>query len=192
MGAPAPSTSPLVRHYTLEEFFELEPPPDGGHYELIGGVLYMVPAPDKPHNRAASNLITVLVTYQQSHPGTCRVLVPRAGVQRTPHTWLEPDLMLVTTERFDRPESLLDGADLVIEVSGARSAVYDRTTKADTYAALGVRELWLVSLEERSIEQRVRDESGRLATVGVCTGTLACESVVFPGLRAIPEEVVAS
>ena len=35
-------------------------------------------------------------------------------------------------------------ADLVIEVISPGSAIYDRNTKADTYAALGVKELWLV------------------------------------------------
>src|SRR5262249_7315584 len=96
MGGPAPTPPPPVRGYPLEEFWDLEPPPDGGHYELIGGVLYMVPQPDIPHSLAASNLVTLLVGYQQSHPGTCRLLFPRAGVQKTPDTWVEPDLMLVT------------------------------------------------------------------------------------------------
>jgi Uma2 family endonuclease len=102
---------------------------------------------------------------------------------------LEPDLMLLTSDRVARTERHLDGADLVIEVSGARSAVYDRTTKADTYAALGVRELWLCDLDERSIEQRARDEAGRLETIGVFTGRDGCDSVVFRGLRVSPEEV---
>ncbi len=189
MGEPAPTTSPLVRHYTLEEFFELEPPADGGHYELIGGVLYMVPPPDWPHGSAASNLATILVQYQLAHPGTCRVVIPRAGVQRTPHTWLEPDLMLITQARFDHVVSQLDSADLVVEISGARSAVYDRTTKADTYAALGVRELWLVDLERQTVEQRVRSAGGRLESAGVFRSAQAFESPVFPGLHVLPDEI---
>ncbi len=32
----------------------------------------------------------------------------------------------------------------MIEVISPGSAIYDRNTKADTYAALGVKELWLV------------------------------------------------
>ena len=39
------STSPLIKRYTLQEFWELPHPPGGGHYELIGGVLYMVAPP---------------------------------------------------------------------------------------------------------------------------------------------------
>jgi Uma2 family endonuclease len=40
MGAHPATASPLVRRYTLEEFFALEPPPDRSRYELIAGVLY--------------------------------------------------------------------------------------------------------------------------------------------------------
>ena len=191
MGEPAPTTSPLLRRYTLEEFWELEPPPGGGHYELIGGVLYMVPPPDWSHGIASSNLNRLLVTYELAHLGTCRVIIPRAGIQKTPHTWVEPDLMLVTAERVARTGRYLEGADLVVEVSGARSAVYDRTTKADTYAALGVHELWLCDLEERSIEQRVRDTADRLVTAGVFTGAHVLESAAFPGLRVTPDAVFA-
>ena len=38
------------------------------------------------------------------------------------------------------------------ELPGA--AIYDRNTKADTYAALGVRELWLVDPENEIVEVR--------------------------------------
>ena len=45
-------------------------------------------------------------------------------------------------------------ADLVIEVISPGSAIYDRNTKADTYAALGVKELWLVDETGESVEVR--------------------------------------
>jgi Uma2 family endonuclease len=50
MSTPAPTASPLVRRYRLDEFFALDPPPGGGHYELIAGVLYMVPPPGGVHH----------------------------------------------------------------------------------------------------------------------------------------------
>jgi len=37
--ALAATTSPLIQQYTLEEFWELENPPGGGHYELIAEAL---------------------------------------------------------------------------------------------------------------------------------------------------------
>ena len=35
------NTSPLVKTYTLEEFWELPEPPDRSKLELIAGVLYL-------------------------------------------------------------------------------------------------------------------------------------------------------
>ena len=82
----------------------------------------------------------------------------------------------------------LPSADLVVEVLSASTALYDRTAKADTYAALGVRELWLVDLDDREIEQRVL-EGARWRVAGVVTGRTAVESEVFPGLRIVPDDV---
>ncbi len=69
MGAHPATASPLVRRYTLEEFWELEAPLEGGYYELIAGVLYVVPPPTGPHNIAISNLNRVFSRYLDAHPG---------------------------------------------------------------------------------------------------------------------------
>src|SRR5262245_51671231 len=191
MGAPAPTTSPLVRRYRLDEFFALEPPPGGGHYELIGGVLYMVPPPKTPHDLAAAQLVRLLSRYQDAHADRCTLLVPRAAVWTPADTYLEPDMMLVTAERLaatgDGPRT---AADLVVEIHSPSTAVYDRTTKADTYAALGVRELWLVDLEREVIEQRVL-VAGRWEGRGTFAGEAAVECTVFPGLRVTAADVFA-
>src|SRR5439155_1298921 len=77
----------------------------------------------------------------------CVLFVPRSAIWTSAGTYLEPDLFLVSTERLrEMGEGPRTTADLVVEISSPGSAVYDRTAKADTYAALGVRELWLVDL----------------------------------------------
>jgi len=118
--------------------------------------------------------------------------VPRAAVWRPDwHTSLEPDLFLVTAERLRTTDAgRLDTADLVVEALSAGSATYDRSAKADRYAALGVRELWLVDLERRAIEQRVL-EAARWRVAGAHAGSAAFEAAVFPGLTVVPEDVFA-
>src|SRR5438445_9116885 len=134
MGARPATASPLVRRYTLEEFWELEAPPEGGHYELIAGVLYAVPPPTGPHNIAISNLTGIFIRYLDAHPGAGRLFVPRAAGWQT---WLEPDLFLVTAERLRTTDAgRLHTAELVVEALSAGSATYDGTAKGDTYAAL--------------------------------------------------------
>jgi Uma2 family endonuclease len=185
MAAPAPSTSPLVRQYTIEEFFALEPPPGGGRYELIGGVLYMVPPPALSHSLVVSRLLRVLSRWVDAHPGTCELFVPRAAVWTDLRTYLEPDLFMVTAERMAAEQpGRTTSADLVVEVSSPATAIYDRNTKADTYAALGVRELWLVDLEHETVEQRVLvDGRWRVETMA---GETVVASAVFRGLEVVP------
>jgi Uma2 family endonuclease len=48
-------------------------------------------------------------------------------------------------------------ADLVIEVISLGSTKYDRGIKAEAYAGLGVKELWLVDEQGREIEVRYRE-----------------------------------
>ncbi len=150
------STSPLVKQYTLEEFWDLPDPPRGGHHELIAGVLYMVPPPSGPHNEAISRLNMLLASHLLNNPGLGKLYVPRTAIWVQEGTYLEPDLIYASMERLP-PGGIghLRSADLVIEAFTRDTALYDRQTKADTYAALGVRELWLADLSRHEIEQRV-------------------------------------
>jgi Uma2 family endonuclease len=80
MAAFAATTSPLIRRYTLEEFWELANPPGGGHYELIAGVLYMVPPPDWPHTTTVSHLIRLFSSHLTAHPELGELFAPRAAI----------------------------------------------------------------------------------------------------------------
>jgi len=127
-----------------------------------------------------------------AHPNDCVLFVPRSAIWTSAGTYLEPDLFLVSTERLrEMGEGPRTTADLVVEISSPGSAVYDRTAKADTYAALGVRELWLVDLEQRAIERRILAEGG-WREAEQYTAPMRLESVVFPGLAVVPDEVFAS
>ena len=61
------SFSPLLRRYTLEEFWALPEPEDRSHYELIGGYLFMVPPPDPPHGSIDARLNKALIKFLLTH-----------------------------------------------------------------------------------------------------------------------------
>jgi Uma2 family endonuclease len=150
------STSPLVKKYTLEEFWELPDPPDRSKLELIAGVLYMTPPPGYQHENAVSKLIQLLSDFISATGNRGRLHVPRSGIMRKPNSWLEPDLFYVSAETKAKLDpNYRTTADLVIEVISPGSAIYDRNTKADTYAALGVKELWLIDESSKIIEVRL-------------------------------------
>ena len=150
------NTSPLVKTYTLEEFWALPEPPDHSKVELIAGVLYMTPPPEKPHGKAVSRINRLLSDHLMKTSDKGTLYAPRVGISITPNTWLEPDLFYVSAETEAQSTSRYHTtADLVVEVISPGSAIYDRNTKADTYAVLGVKELWLVDEFEGLIEVRV-------------------------------------
>ena len=148
--------SPMLRRYTLEEFWALPEPGDRYHYDLIEGALYMVPPPDPPHGSIDSRLKISLIRFMIENNLKGEVLHPREGIYKDVHTatYLEPDMMYVSERLAARKDKKRTLADIVFEYSSRSTAMYDRTTKADTYLALGVRELWLIDSENGSIEVR--------------------------------------
>jgi Uma2 family endonuclease len=148
--------SPLVHRYTLEEFWGLPDPGDRSRYELIGGYLYMVPPPDHPHDDLDARLNKSLVVFLTENKIEGDVLHPQASIYRdvAEGTYLQPDMMYVSNELKNRMGKERISADIVFEYISRSNATYDRTTKADTYLALGVRELWLIDPFTLTIEVR--------------------------------------
>jgi Uma2 family endonuclease len=150
--------SPLLHRYTLEEFWELPDPDDRSHYELIGGCLYMVPPPDEPHGSIDARLNKSLMRLLLAADLSGDVHHPRESIYRDDGTYLEPDMMYVSDELKSRMGKKRTSADIVFEYVSRSNATYDRTTKADTYLALGVRELWLIDPFTVTIEVRYATE----------------------------------
>ena len=118
-----------------------------------------------------------------------KLYVPRAAIWTSARTYLEPDLFYVSAELAARldPERRTT-ADLVVEVISPGSAVYDRNTKADTYGALGVRELWLVDETAKTVEVRRQVGSG-FDEGKVFSHGEQIESTVFTTLKLSVEQL---
>jgi Uma2 family endonuclease len=178
------NTSPLVKTYTLEEFWQLPDPPDRSKLELIAGVLYMSPPPEYTHDEVVTRLIRLLTAHLIETGDRGKLFVPRAAIWTSERTYLEPDLFYVSAELAARLDPKRRGtADLVVEVISPGSAIYDQNTKADTYAALGVRELWLIDETAETVEVR-RQAGGNNFDEGRTFGTAeSADSAVFPALH---------
>ncbi len=182
-------TSQPAKTYTLEEFWQLPDPPDRSKLELIAGVLYMTPPPGHKHDSVAGRLNRILARHLDETGDQGNLYIPRAAIWTSEETYLEPDLFYISAEL----ESRLDPdhrntADLVIEVISPGSAIYDRNTKAETYGALGVRELWLIDEAAQTVEVRRQIgtgfDEGRTFSRGE-----RVKSEVFPTLRLRVEQL---
>jgi Uma2 family endonuclease len=156
--------SPLTRRYTLEEFWALPEREDHARYELIGGYLFMVPPPRPPHGDVASRMNRALMAFLLANNIEGDVHFPREPiyVRAGGATYLEPDLMYVSGELRQKMGTMRTSADIVFEFMLRRTNIYDRTTKADTYLALGVRELWLVDPWSDVVEVRHASKAGEI------------------------------
>lgn len=177
------NTSPLIKTYTLEEFWELPDPPDRSKLELIAGVLYMSPPPEYTHDDIVSRLVPLLTAHLAATGAGGRLYLPRAAIWTSKRTYLEPDLFYVSADLAARLDpARRTTADLVVEVISPGSAIYDRNTKADTYGALGVRELWLIDDAAETLEVRRQTGDG-FGEGQIFQKGERVSSDVFPDLR---------
>jgi Uma2 family endonuclease len=148
--------SPLSRRYTLEEFWALPEREDHARYELIGGHLFMVPPPKPPHDDVGARMNRALMKFVLDNNLKGSVHHPRSAIWKRAvgSTYLEPDMMYVSNALRSEMGDDRTSADIVFEYLSRSTSVYDQTTKADTYLALGVRELWLIDPFTGTIEVR--------------------------------------
>ena len=180
------TTSPLVKTYTLQEFWELPEPSDHSKLELIKGVLYMTPPPDHPHNRAAANLNEVLLDEIKRCGYRGKVYIPRTALWIDDDTCLEPDLTYMSAElEAEMAPKHWTRADIVVEVISPSNATYDRKTKSDTYRAMGIRELWLIDNDKKEVEVR-SFEAGKAAMYKTAE---ILKSEVLPGIAVRVSEL---
>lgn len=188
-----PFFSPLLRRYTLQEFWALAEPEDRYHYDLIGGLLFMVPPPAPPHGSLDARLAASLHDHLKSNNIAGQVHHPREAiyVDEEMGTYLEPDMMFVSETLRQQMGQKRTSADIVFEYASKSTAVYDRTTKADTYLALGVRELWIVDSSTMVIEvrQAVAPEGKPAWEVRRYSQGDWAESNVLPGWRVSVDEL---
>lgn len=183
--------SPLVHRYTLEEFWELPDPSDRSHYELIGGCLFMVPPPDEPHGSIDARLVKSLMRVILANQIEGEVHHPRESIYRNDGTYLEPDMMYISSELKERMGKKRTSADIVFEYLSKSNVTYDRTTKSSTYLVLGVRELWLIDPVTSTIEVRCATErEGRPVWEGLrYFKSEVAESRVLEGWRVPVDEL---
>ena len=157
------TTSPLVKTYTLQEFWDLPEPSDHSKLELIKGVLYMTPPPDYLHNQATADLLEQLGMAFKQCGYRGQIFAPRTAIWVDDATYLEPDLLYMSHKlKSEMDPRHWTRADIVIEILSPSTALYDRRTKSDTYQAMGVREMWLVDTEKKEVEVR-SFEAGKTA-----------------------------
>jgi len=177
------ATSPLT-YKDLEQF-----PNDGKRYEIIGGELYVSPAPLKRHQRLLRRL-TVLFDALAAETGVGEVFFAPVDVRFSDHDQVQPDLIFILHERrhIYRGNTVFEPPDLVIEVVSPSNRLYDERVKMQLYAEAGVPEFWLADPQTPAIRPYLLRD-GRYVPIEPDDGRL--HSAIVPGLIVDPATLLA-
>ena len=136
--------------FTVKDYMSIQ---DDKRYELIEGELVVVPSPSINHQRILGRLFRELSEFVENKQ-LGEVLMAPLDVVFSDHDILQPDILFVSKERayINAPGSIRGAPDLVVDILSPSTEQRDRTVKSTIYARHGVREYWLVSLEEPSVE----------------------------------------
>jgi len=140
-----PLSLPVYTADMLRDF-----PDDGNRYELLEGFLIVTPTPSRSHQVIAGRVFSAIERYLA--PTGLAYAVPVGEITRAPRIVLQPDILVLSgTESITAPWT--DARDwwLAVEVFSPSSRMYDRNYKRDAYLALGVREVWLLDLDEKEV-----------------------------------------
>jgi len=174
-----------IKHLMTVADLDAFPDDDGKRYELIEGELFVSCAPGLPHQLVLTNLLVAFTDYLRQNPiGT---VVPGPGAVFSNYDAVIPDLVFVTTERWDGivgNDRLIAAPDLVIEVisPGSENRARDLTAKRRLYGKYGVKEYWAVDSENRTVLVFRLSDHG-LAEVSLLRAGDQISSPLLPGLE---------
>lgn len=174
--------------FTYRDYKSL-PESETKRYELLEGELIMVPSPTTYHQSISGNLEHMLRDFVRRHDLGSVYHAP-LDVVFSQEDVAQPDIFLISKKRLEiiAKENIRGAPDLIIEILSPATAERDRSYKRTLYARHGVREYWLVDLDEQSIEVMELGKTG-FESVGVYRKGEILTSPLFQGLRFNLEEV---
>ena len=171
-----PEIRRLVGKISVQEYEQLGGDVDGIRRELIRGVLIEEMAPSPPH----SFLITRLYRWILAAAGRdlyCRQEQPLRLSDSMP----QPDLAVIGGSEEDYFDAHPSTALWVMEVA-ISSTVLDRE-KASLYAEAGIKEYWILLVEERAVEVHTAPQAGKYAQRKVYRSGETLVSAAVPTLH---------
>jgi len=181
-GVPGPKQGA----WTYNDYAALD---DGKRYEIVNGVLFLIPTPWLLHQRVVGEVFIYLFDHVTS-ADLGEVVIGPIDVELAPDVVLQPDIvvMLNTGPGKITDTHFIGAPDLVIEVSSPGTIGYERREKQDAYARGGVPEYWIVNPEAQTIELLVL-EAGEYRSLGIFRGQAKLPSQVVPNLPVRVEQL---
>ena len=145
----------IRRRASVEEFWSL--PESVLPTEYIDGEIIMAPAPTVPHQTVRGNIYYVLRTFVQGtklgriYDSPLDVVLPTGEI-------VQPDVFFLSAKQVERVRAAKRAETVppfLVEILSPGSVMHDTVRKRAVYEKNGVREYWIVNVEDRSIAQLV-------------------------------------
>lgn len=140
---------------TIEEFVQLPDPPDGSQLELVKGEVVTIPAPKQRHGYVCALVASVLMQFVRPRKlGWVLSNDTGIAIERDPDSLRSVDVAFWSKER--QPEAPADRyadnpPDLAVEVLSPTDSRRMIREKVRQYIDCGVRLVWLVDPEARTV-----------------------------------------
>jgi Uma2 family endonuclease len=181
---------PRQGEWTYSDYKAL--PDDGRRYEIVNGVLLLMPSPSRSHQKTTLEIASYLRTYVQS-AGLGEVYIAPFDVELAPDVVFQPDVLVVLNAGLEKvtENGVIGPPDLVVEVASLSTAPYDRLSKYHEYARARVPEYWIVNPEKRTVEVLVL-EGDTYHSLGIFQGQAILSTRMVPELPVRVEQFFAS
>lgn len=168
------------RPFTVADYMSL--PEHGPRYQLIGGELYLAPAPNRRHQFISGEIEYALRKYLEKNPIGIMYHAP-FDVQLSDTTVVQPDIAYFAKQRLGylTPHGAEGAPNLVVEILSPKTAALDLGVKREIYARTGVEELWIIDPEKDGVKVYRLREDAQLPTATLKPGDVLATSLL-PGL----------
>lgn len=133
-------------------------------YEIINGKIYAMTQPNIQHIRITKNIFRQFDRYLDGKQ--CEAFSDSLAVfydETNRKNYVIPDVMIICNRDIIRFNGAYGSPDLIVEVLSSSTAQNDRTLKKDIYEKIGVKEYWIVDINNRLVEVYL-NKDGRFET----------------------------
>ena len=165
-------------------------PDDRLRREIIGGELFVTPAPRVRHQDVVVRIVARLFAYAEQHGG--RVYPAPLDVVFTDSDVVEPDVLYVAPWNLERlEERFVRGApDIVVEVSSPSTRRLELVRKRDLYERHRVPDYWYVDLDADRLELYRLGQERRYGVPTLLGRGDALASPQVPGLELSIDDIL--
>ena len=126
------------------------------HKEIIGGKVVMMAPASTNHHRISFSISNIFYNFLKNR--RCEYFPDGEALYLNEEEYYIPDGMVVCDPDKVRADGVHGAPDLVVEILSPSTGRNDRTHKKDVYERYGVREYWIVSPGDLSVEQYVLED----------------------------------